>query len=220
MIQALFGISGITRGEVAIKGKKVRINCPKDAIKAGIAYVPEDRQVQGAILEMSIQENITLPQLEKVNQGPVVKAKRERRLTDKYGKMLFIKASGWNQRVGELSGGNQQKVVLSKWLATQPEILILDEPTKGIDVGSKAAVHEFMGNRVEEGLGVILISSELPEIMGIADTIIVMHEGVIKKRFTRETASAEKIVAAALGTAYEDSGNASQHAARHATGLA
>lgn len=220
MIQALFGITGITRGVVAIHGKKVRITCPKDAIKAGIAYVPEDRQIQGAILDMSIQENITLPQLEKVNRGPIVKASRERRLADTYGKKLSIKASGWRQQVGELSGGNQQKVVLSKWLATQPDILILDEPTKGIDVGSKAAVHDFMGNRVEEGLGVILISSELPEIMGIADTIIVMHEGLIKKRFTRETASAEQIMAAALGTAYEDAGNASQQAAGRSTGQA
>ena len=211
MAQALFGISAVTRGKILINGKTISVTSPKDAIKSGIAYVPEDRQLQGAILEMSIQENITLPQLEKVNQGFVLNKNREEKVTDTYGKKLSIKSSDWGQKVDELSGGNQQKVVLSKWLATNPDILILDEPTKGIDVGSKSAVHEFMGNLVEQGLGVILISSELPEIMGISDTIIVMHEGLIKQQFSRDGTSAEKIVAAALGTEYENTGNGSDN---------
>ncbi|MCP4719823.1 MAG: sugar ABC transporter ATP-binding protein [Desulfobacteraceae bacterium] len=204
MAQALFGITSVTRGEISINGKKIIVHNPKDAIKSGIAYVPEDRQLQGAILEMSIQENITLPQLEKVNQGVVLNRDREKKVSDTYGKKLSIKSSDWEQKVGELSGGNQQKVVLSKWLATNPDILILDEPTKGIDVGSKSAVHEIMGSLVEQGLGVILISSELPEIMGISDTIIVMHEGLIKQKFSRNDTSAEEIVATALGTDYEN----------------
>jgi rhamnose transport system ATP-binding protein len=153
---------------------------------------------------MSIKENITLPQLEKVNKGPVIRKHCEKKIADTFGEKLSIKASDWDQKVGELSGGNQQKVVLSKWLATQPNILILDEPTKGIDVGSKASVHEFMGELVKKGLGVILISSELPEIMGIADTIIVMHEGVIKNQFTSKNTSAEQIAAAAIGMDHKD----------------
>ncbi len=199
MIQALFGISTPSNGTVKIKGKQVTINTPKDAINEGIAYVPEDRQLQGAILDMDITENITLPQLESANSGFILNRKKEKQIASHYGKKLAIKAAHWQQKVSQLSGGNQQKVVLSKWLATNPIILILDEPTKGIDVGSKAAVHEFMGELVKEGLGVILVSSELPEIMGMADKIIVMHEGLIIKRFDRKQANAEDIVAAATG---------------------
>jgi rhamnose transport system ATP-binding protein len=198
--QAIFGISQPVSGEIKIAGETVTINSPKDAIKAGIAYVPEDRQLQGAVLNMDIKENITLPQLEQVNEGFILKSTKENAMADNYGQKLAIKAFNWSQKVSQLSGGNQQKVVLSKWLATDPKILILDEPTKGIDVGSKAAVHELMGQMVKDGLGVMLISSELPEILGMADNIIVMHEGMIKASFSKAEATSENIVAAATGS--------------------
>jgi rhamnose transport system ATP-binding protein len=123
---------------------------------------------------------------------------RELATTRKFGSRLSVKAANWEQALGTLSGGNQQKVVIGKWLASNPRILILDEPTKGIDIGSKAAVHEFMGELAGEGLAILLVSSELPEIMGMADEIIVMHEGRIVKRFARGEATAEMIVAAAM----------------------
>ena len=197
--QAIFGISKPSQGTLKIDGELVTIKTPQNAIDAGIAYVPEDRQLQGAILEMDIKENITLPQLESVNNGYILKKAKENSVVDEFGEKLAIKAYNWTQKVSQLSGGNQQKVVLSKWLATDPKVLILDEPTKGIDVGSKAAVHELMGQMVNDGLGVILISSELPEILGMADNIVVMHEGLIKEILPRSEATSESIVALATG---------------------
>ncbi|WP_037446034.1 sugar ABC transporter ATP-binding protein [Skermanella stibiiresistens] len=198
-MQALFGITKPSRGRVRIAGRDVVVRNPSDAIRAGIAYVPEDRQVQGAILPMGITENITLPVVDRVNGGPVLRPARERAVARRFGERLAVKATHWDQPVGTLSGGNQQKVLIAKWLATNPAVIILDEPTKGIDVGSKAAVHEFMGELVRSGLAVILVSSELPEIMGMSDTIIVMHEGRIRRRFSRAEATAEAIVTAATG---------------------
>jgi rhamnose transport system ATP-binding protein len=119
------------------------------------------------------------------------------------GQRFSVKAANWDQRLAELSGGNQQKVVIAKWLATSPDILILDEPTKGIDIGSKAAVHEFMGELTAAGLAIVLISSELPEVMGMSDTILVMYEGRIVRRFARDEASAEAIVTSATGASLE-----------------
>lgn len=197
--QAIFGISEPSKGTLELDGKPITIKTPKDAINAGIAYVPEDRQLQGAILGMDIKENITIPQLEVINEGYVLNKSKENAITDDFGQKLAIKAYNWTQKVSELSGGNQQKVVLSKWLATDPKVLILDEPTKGIDVGSKSAVHELMGQMVSDGLGVILISSELPEILGMADNIVVMHEGLIKEILPRSEATSETIVALATG---------------------
>ncbi len=198
--QALFGITEPKDGTIKIEGEKVIIKTPKDAIAAGIAYVPEDRQLQGAVLDMDIKENITLPQLEKISGGYVISSSKENEVADKFGDKLAIKTFNWTQKVSQLSGGNQQKVVLSKWLATDPKVLILDEPTTGIDVGSKSAVHEFMGQMVKDGLGIILISSELPEILGMADNIVVMHEGLIKGILPRSEEPSEKAVAMAIGT--------------------
>ena len=132
-------------------------------------------------------------------RGFFLSRQSEREVTRKLGERLSIKAANWEQKVSDLSGGNQQKVVISKWLATNPQILILDEPTKGIDIGSKSAVHEFMGELVAEGLAIILVTSELPEVMGLADRIMVMYEGRIVKSFARGQASAEQIVTAATG---------------------
>jgi len=143
----------------------------------GLAYLPEDRQIQGAILAMNIRENITLPIIDRTSRHIFLDRNREFEITDEYGKYIEIKASGWEQLVEDLSGGNQQKVVLAKWIATKPRILIMDEPTKGIDVATKATVHNFISELAKKGIAIILISSELPEILGMSNNVIVMHEG-------------------------------------------
>jgi len=195
----LFGLSALTRGSIRIDGKSVKLHSPDDAIRAGIGYVPEDRQTQGAVLPFGIRANMTLASLGAHARNGFLSYAKELATTRKFGARLSVKAANWEQLVGQLSGGNQQKVVIGKWLASHPRILILDEPTKGIDIGSKAAVHEFIGELASEGLAILLVSSELPEVMGMADDIIVMHEGRIVKRFARGAASAEAIVGAALG---------------------
>ncbi len=198
-MQCLFGLSRPTDGTVRIDGAPAKIGGAQDAIAAGLAYVPEDRQHQGAILSMGVRENTTLASLARHVRGPWLSRASEAEATRALGGRLSVKAAHWDQRLAELSGGNQQKVVIAKWLATKPRVVILDEPTKGIDVGSKAAVHDFVGELAEEGLAVILVSSELPEIMGLADRALVMHEGRVVARFDRADFSAEAIVAAATG---------------------
>jgi rhamnose transport system ATP-binding protein len=197
-MQGLFGLSPLTRGSVRIDGKVAAIHAPDDAIRAGLAYVPEDRQAQGAVLPFGVRANMTLASLGAHARHGFISYARELATTRKFGSRLSVKAANWEQALATLSGGNQQKVVIGKWLASKPRILILDEPTKGIDIGSKAAVHEFMGELASEGLAILLVSSELPEIMGMADEIIVMHEGRVVKRFARGEATAEMIVAAAI----------------------
>ncbi|WP_319562047.1 sugar ABC transporter ATP-binding protein [Marispirochaeta sp.] len=197
VMRTVFGIETSQTGSVRMNGKPVKIRNPKDAINLGIAFVPEDRQAQGVILDMDLCKNITLPQLDSISPMGKIDRSRERSITEKYGTMMEIRSSGWNVNANTLSGGNQQKVVLAKWLATQPVVLILDEPTKGIDVGTKAAVHKFVSDLASKGLGVILVSSELPEVLGMSDRIIVMHEGRITREFTRDEADSEKIIRAA-----------------------
>jgi len=199
VMQTIFGIDSKTSGDVFINGEKVNIANPSDAMNHGLAYLPEDRQIQGAILAMNIRENITLPIIDRISRHIFLDRNREFEITDEYGKHIEIRASGWEQLVEDLSGGNQQKVVLAKWIATKPRILIMDEPTKGIDVATKATVHNFISELAKQGIAVILISSELPEILGMSNNIIVMHEGVVTAKFTREEANSEKIIKAATG---------------------
>ncbi|MFZ3110493.1 MAG: ATP-binding cassette domain-containing protein, partial [Rectinemataceae bacterium] len=172
------------------------------ALAHGLAYVPEDRQGQGLVLPLSIANNICLPQTASLSKAGFVAMKREAALAREYGAKMEIRAAGWDVEALTLSGGNQQKVVLAKWLATQPRILILDEPTKGIDVGTKAAVHEFMSSMAAEGMAIIMISSELPEILGMSDRVAVMHEGELVAMMDRAEASEEKILRAATGADY------------------
>ncbi|BCG07601.1 sugar ABC transporter ATP-binding protein [Buttiauxella agrestis] len=200
LMQALSGVSRPSHGEILLNGQAMQFRQPADAIKAGIVCVPEERQKQGAIIELPIYQNISLPQLSRLNPRGILNDAREWALADEYAKRLQVKAFSWKQPVETLSGGNQQKVVIGKWLATQPEVIILDEPTKGIDIGSKAAVHQFMSELVGHGLAVIMVSSELPEVMGMADRIIVMHEGLMVAQFEAGEASAEMIVSAASGS--------------------
>jgi rhamnose transport system ATP-binding protein len=198
-MQCLFGMTPATKGSIALNGQPLTITSPMDAIAAGISYVPEDRQDQGAVLPLGIRENITLASLASHVRNFLLSKPSELLDVRKLGKRLDVRAAHWEQQLGELSGGNQQKVVIAKWLAAKPKVIILDEPTKGIDVGSKAAVHDFIGELAEEGLAVILISSELPEIMGLADRVVVMQEGRVASVFTRGSWSAEEIVATATG---------------------
>ncbi|MBS1206771.1 MAG: D-xylose transporter ATP-binding protein [Proteobacteria bacterium] len=203
LMQALSGVSRPSSGEIILNGKSVHFRQPADAIQAGIVCVPEERQKQGAIIELSIAQNISLPQLSKLNRNGVLNEAKEWALADEYARRLQVKAFSWRQAVETLSGGNQQKVVIGKWLATHPDVIILDEPTKGIDIGSKAAVHQFMSELVAHGLAVIMVSSELPEVMGMADRVIVMHEGMMVAEYNAGDATAETIVIAASGAGKE-----------------
>ncbi|WP_417815961.1 sugar ABC transporter ATP-binding protein [Thalassospira alkalitolerans] len=199
VMQALFGLTPTSSGSMNLNDKPFKPRNPGDAIDLGLVYVPEDRQHQGTILTLPIFQNITLPQLGGLSRSGFIDMAREYDVARKYASRLQLKAASLSENVENLSGGNQQKVVIGKWLATNPNVIIVDEPTKGIDIGSKAAVHKFMGELVAQGLSVIMVSSELPEIMGMADRVIVMHEGRIVARFDRDDMTAEAIVTAATG---------------------
>jgi rhamnose transport system ATP-binding protein len=197
VMQALFGLTTQVSGAVRLEGKPAVFRTPGEAIASGLAYVPEDRQHHGAHLTLPIMHNITLPILSTFGFFP--RARAEAALARRFAEQLELKAAFLTQHVAELSGGNQQKVVLGKWLATDPKVIILDEPTKGIDIGSKAAVHRFVSELVERGLSVILVSSELPEVLGLADRVVVMRQGRVVREFTRAEATPETVVAAASG---------------------
>ena len=199
LMQAIFGLSRPASGEIRVNGQPCAIGAPADAVRAGIAYVPEDRQAQGIVPALGVRENVTLASLGRHAGRLLLSRRSELEETRRLGRRFAVRASNWEQRLRELSGGNQQKVVIAKWLATRPQIIILDEPTKGIDVGSKAAVHEFMVELAGEGLAIVLVSSELPEVMGMSDRILVMHEGRIVREFDRSSMDAAAIVTAAAG---------------------
>ncbi|SHJ49540.1 rhamnose ABC transporter ATP-binding protein [Palleronia salina] len=199
VMQALFGVTRPSRGQVRLNGETLRIRAPADAIANGIVYVPEDRGKQGAIGAMPIFQNVTLPSLGTTSKAGFVRMAEEFALARKYTERLDLRASALDQNVGNLSGGNQQKVVIAKWLATQPAVIILDEPTKGIDVGSKAAVHEFMAELAAKGLSVIMVSSEIPEILGMSDRVIVMRDGLMVSEHDRDGLTPETLVRAAAG---------------------
>ena len=181
-------------GDVYIKGKKVEIRSPKDAIEKGIAYVSEDRKNQGVLLKLSIRWNITLPILKRLSRFMFINRREENSCVEKYKNMLRIKTPSVNQLVGNLSGGNQQKVAVAKWLASESKILILDEPTRGIDVGAKQEIYELINHLTEEGLGILMISSEMEEIMGMSDRMLVMAEGEIVGELSKQEFSQDKIM--------------------------
>jgi ABC-type sugar transport system ATPase subunit len=193
------GLKGKRTGTVLIDGKETRINKPQDAIKEGLAYVSEDRKRYGLVLGMDITKNTTLAALNKVMKLKIIddalEVKRAGELTSK----MKLKAPNLEAKVGQLSGGNQQKVVLSKWLMTNPKVLILDEPTRGIDVGAKYEIYKIINELVSEGVGIVIISSELPEVLGMSDRVLVMSEGSITGEFLREEATQEKIMMCATG---------------------
>jgi len=196
--KAIFGVEPADSGKIWVNNKEVIIDNPRRAMELGIAYLPEDRQQYGLLLPMTIAWNITLPILDKFARMGWIDSSSELGTAKNFFDLLKIRAESVWQKVIQLSGGNQQRVVLAKWLAIEPKILILDEPTKGIDVGAKASVHQFMGEMASKGVAIIMISSELPEILGMSDNIIVMHEGHIVKHYERPEATQEKILSAAI----------------------
>jgi rhamnose transport system ATP-binding protein len=199
--RAIFGIDRLDDGIVRVDGKSAHLSSPRAALRHGVAYLPEDRQAQGLVLPLSISKNVTLPILREMARGGFLRPNRERMLAQEYGKRLRLRARSVDQRASDLSGGNQQKVVISKWLATHPRILILDEPTRGIDVGAKAEVHRLMGELARSGMAILMISSELPEILAMSDRVLVMREGRLVAEIDGRTATQEAILRAASGLA-------------------
>lgn len=198
VMRAIFGIDRRTSGKIFIEDKEVKIQSPGDAIRLGVGFVPEDRKKQGLILGMSVKKNITLPGLNLVSKIGFLRKALEDNASDTYIEKLRIKTPHREQEVVNLSGGNQQKVVVSKWLATTPKVLIVDEPTRGIDVGAKKEIHSLLSSLAQNGVAIIMISSELPEILGMSDRIIVMHDGRIKGELDKSNASQERIMGMAL----------------------
>lgn len=201
--RALFGVLDKDHGVIQIDGKQVTIKHPRDAMAIGMIYLPEDRQHNGLLMEMSVSINSTLSILEKISRGGWLREKTARDMTEEYVQKLNIILRSIEQPVRELSGGNQQKVVLSKWLLTKPKILLMDEPTRGIDVGAKAEVHRLINELARQGMAILMISSELPEILAMSDRIIVMREGRITAQFNKSEATAERVMAAATGQIVE-----------------
>jgi rhamnose transport system ATP-binding protein len=201
LCQSLFGITKPLSGKLTLNDREITINSPQDAIRAGIVYVPEERGRHGLALPMPIYQNITLPSLVRTSRKGFLKSANEFALARKYAERLDLRAAALSVPVGTLSGGNQQKVVIGKWLATLPKVIILDEPTKGIDIGSKAAVHGFISELAAEGLSIIMISSELPEIIGMSDRVLVMKEGLSAGIYERDRLTPETLVRAATGNA-------------------
>ena len=196
--RAIFGVEPADDGVIQVGNTPVAIRTPKDALQLGIAYIPEDRQQHGLVLQMDLTQNITLPLLDRFSKYTWLDQKAEQGTAQEYAQQMEVKAAGLWQKAQELSGGNQQKVVLGKWLATKPRILILDEPTHGIDVGTKSNIHQLMSRLAGQGMAILMISSELPEVLGMSDRIIVMSEGRITGEFRRGEATQEQIMAAAV----------------------
>lgn len=201
VMQAIAGMTRTSAGSITIDGAPIAPKSAAEVIEAGIVYVPEERGRQGVVIGLPIFQNVSLPSLDRTSKSGLLQLAEEFRLARTYTERLDLRASSLSQDVGTLSGGNQQKVVIAKWLATEPKVIILDEPTKGIDIGSKAAVHGFMAELVAQRLSVIMISSELPEILGMSDRVIVMREGRIAAVFENKGLDAEILVRAAAGIA-------------------
>ena len=199
LARAIFGADAIDGGRVLISGQAEKISSPRAAIDLGLGFLAEDRKHQGLVLALSVQENICLPSVNRLSQFGVMQPARETAAAAQCIAELRIKTPGPHQRVVNLSGGNQQKVVLGKWLTTDADILIFDEPTRGIDVGAKVEIYQLINHLAARGAAVLMISSELPEILGMSDRIIVMHAGRIAGEFTAAEATQEKLLAAALG---------------------
>ncbi|MFC0273330.1 sugar ABC transporter ATP-binding protein [Metabacillus herbersteinensis] len=201
--KAIFGMIPIESGTIKLNNEEIKIKEPKDAIKHGIAFVTEDRKEEGLVLPMSVKQNITISSLKKVTSGPMMKVNLEVQVVDDLIKKLKIKTHSRNQLVETLSGGNQQKIVLAKWLLTDPQVLILDEPTRGIDIGAKTEIYKLMDDLTKEGYSIIMISSEMPEVLGMSDRIIVLSEGKVTGVLNPKEATQEKILRLATANKME-----------------
>ena len=198
LMNAIFGLEKPDSGEVFFEGKKVEIRRPSDAIRHGIAYVTEDRKNEGLVLEMGVGQNITIASMKTLSSGMFIKRQEEKKTIDDQIRALRIKVHSPRQLVGKLSGGNQQKVVLAKWMMKNPKLLILDEPTRGIDIGAKSEIYKLMGEFVEKGNSIIMISSEMPEAMGMSDRILVLSNGRLSGELSREEFVQEDIMKMAV----------------------
>jgi ABC-type sugar transport system ATPase subunit len=198
--RALFGADPVDAGEISVRGRPVRIRTTKDAIAAGIVLVPEERKSQGLVLNLSISDNIALPHLRSFARGPFVRKRRLREHTQRASERLRVKAPNVSTPVGALSGGNQQKVVLARWLTQEPALYILDEPTRGIDIEVKSEIYREIGALADQGAGVLVISSELPELLGICDRILVMRHGRLVGEVTASETTEQEVLGMAMGT--------------------
>lgn len=201
LVRALYGADPIDRGEIKLHGRTLAIKTPKESIKNGIGFLPEDRKQEGLVLEQSVKNNVTLANLVKVVKNGIISGSAEKAAVDEYVRNLGIRTVNQQVLIKNLSGGNQQKVVLAKWLFTDSDILIFDEPTRGIDVGAKYEIYQLMNRLTEQGKSVIMVSSELPEIIGMSDRVLVLHNGRITGEYTRDQFDQELIMKNAAGEA-------------------
>ncbi len=203
MARAIFGADPLTSGNITLKGKEARIKSPEDAIRNGIGLIPEDRKQHGLLLQLTVSKNISMSNLKDLSAYGYIIQRKETDKVNTLVKDLQIKTPSLEQEVKNLSGGNQQKVVLAKWLATQCDVLIFDEPTRGIDVGAKAEIYKLIVNLADSGKSIIMITSEMPELLGMSDRIVVMHEGSIVGELSRQEATQEKILDMASHIAHQ-----------------
>ena len=201
LVRAIFGDLQKASGKVFIDGKEVKINTPADSIKAGIGLVPEDRKEQGLVLGLPVANNICMAIMSKITNLGIINRKKETEFANQYVNQLSIRTPSIDQPVQYLSGGNQQRVVIAKWLATKPKLLLVDEPTRGIDVGAKAEIHALLNELAKNGVAILMISSELPEILAMSDRILVMHQGQLKAELSGKKATEEEVMRYAIGHA-------------------
>ncbi len=199
LIRTIFGLSVLQEGRILLDGEEVQINNPIEAMKLGIAHVPESRKEQGLLPNLSVKENILMAQLPTYRKYRLLQRKKMDHDAERYIKELGVKTASKEQNVMGLSGGNQQKVVIAKWLSISPKVLLLDEPTRGVDIGAKTEIHKIICKLADQGLAVLMVSSELPEVLGVSDRILVMHEGKLRAELSREEATQEKIMYYATG---------------------
>lgn len=199
IMRGIFGIDPISQGEIILEGKKVQLKNPSTAIKAGVGFLTENRKEEGLVLDFSIKDNISLPSIDEFRVRGLIDTKTEDEFVQLLMKRLTVKAQNEDISAGSLSGGNQQKVVLAKWIGIGPKVLILDEPTRGVDVGAKREIYQLMNELAERGVAIVMVSSDLPEVLGVSDRILVVHEGKIAGELNRTEATQEKIMNLATG---------------------
>ncbi len=199
LARVLFGVERLNSGTILLDGQPVRFRNPQQAIAAGVGFISDDRKAEGLVLPLSVRWNMALPSLNRRQRAGYIRRGAERSMVQTLAESLDLRAAGTDQEVQYLSGGNQQKVVLAKWLATQARLLIFDEPTRGIDVGAKAGIHQLMRRLASDGVGILMISSELPEVLGMSDRVLVMRQGSIVAEFAGENATEDMIMKAATG---------------------
>jgi ribose transport system ATP-binding protein len=185
LARVLFGIDPLGSGSIRLRGQELRLSGPQDAMAAGIALIPEDRRAQGLVLEHSVRENLTLPLLGRMRRGPLLDDRKGRSLARDLIERFSIKVADPDRPVRRLSGGNQQKVVIAKWLGTEPAVLVMDEPTAGVDIGTKSEILATIRSLADEGMAVLVISSEYPELLAVSDRVVVLREGAVHRQLDR-----------------------------------